>query len=63
MVLEVRKHLKPSQLVIQNSISIYNYAQKTNHWVVLAFVLLLAVFGTGPDPGLDPNGPECLEPP
>ena len=30
-------------------------------WVAL--VLLLDVFGTGPGPGLDPDGPEGLETP
>ena len=46
MVLEVRKHLKPTQFFIPNSVSFYNYAQKSILWVVLALVLLLAVFGT-----------------
>ena len=64
MVLEVSKHLKPTQFSIPNSISFYNYAQKSILWVVLALVLLLAVFGTGPGrPGLDSDGPEDLETP
>ena len=61
MVLEVRKHLKPTQFFIPNSISFYNYAQKSILWVALALVLLLAVFGTGSGPRLDPDGPEGLE--
>ena len=63
IVLEVRKYLKPTQFFIPNSISFYNYAQKSILWVVLALVLLLAVFGTGPGPGLDPDGPGGPEKP
>ena len=63
MVLEVWKHLKPTQFLIPKSLSFYNYAQKSILWVVLALVLLLAVFGTGPGPGLDPDGPKGLETP
>ncbi len=61
MVLEARKHLKPTQFFIPNSISFYNYAQKSILWVVHALVLLLAVFGAGPCPRLDPDGPGGLE--
>ena len=50
MVLEVRKHLKPTQFSIPNSFSFYNYAQKSIPWVVLALVLLLAVFGAWTSP-------------
>ena len=57
MVLEVRKNLKPTQFFIPNSFCFYNFAQKSVPWVVLALVLLLAVFRTGPGPGLDPDVP------
>ena len=56
MVLEVWKHLKPTQYSIPNSFCLYNFAQKSIPWVVLALVLLLAVFGAGPGPKLDPDG-------
>ena len=61
MILEVWKHLKPTQFFIPNSFSLYKFAQKSISWVVLALVLLLAVFGAGPGPVLgpdDPGGPE-----
>ena len=61
MVLEVWKYLKPTQFFIPNSLCFYNFAQKSIPWVVLALVLLLAVFGAGPCPGLDPDGPGGLE--
>ena len=63
MVLEVGKNLKPTQFFIPNSFCLYNFAQKSISWVVLALVLLLAVFGAGPSLGLDPDGPEGLETP
>ena len=53
----VHKHLKTTQFFIPNSFGLYNFAQKSIPWVVLALVLLLAVFGAGPCPGLDPDGP------
>ena len=40
-----------------------NFAQKSIPWVVLALVLLLAVFGTGTALGLDPDGPGGPEKP
>ena len=43
----------PGGVVVQ----IYNFAHKSFLWVVLALVLLLAVFGHGPGPGLGPDGP------
>ena len=61
MVLEFRKNLKPTQFFIPNSFCLNNFAQKSILWVVLALVLLLAVFGTGHGPGLDPDGPGGLE--
>ena len=63
MVLEVWKHLKTTQYSIPNSFCLYNFAQKSISWVVLALVLLLAVFGAGPGPGLDPDGPGGPEKP
>ena len=63
----VHKHLKSTQFFIPNSFWKYNFAQKSILWVVLALVLLLAVFGAGPGlgpgPGLDPDGPGDLETP
>ena len=44
MVQEFRKNLKPTQFFIPNSLCFYNFAQKSIPWVVLALVLLLAVF-------------------
>ena len=52
----VHKHLKSTQFFIPNSFCLYNFAQKSIPWVVLALVLLLAVFGAGPGPKLDPDG-------
>ena len=63
MVLEVRKNLKPTQFFIPNSFCLYNFAQKSISWVVLALVLLLTVLGAGPGPGLDPDGPVGPEKP
>ena len=63
MVLEFRKNLKPTQLFIPNRFLEYNFAQKSIPWVVLALVLLLAVFGDGSGPGLDPDGPGVPEKP
>ena len=63
MVLEIWKHLKSTQFFIPNSFCLYNFAQKSIPWVVLALVLLLAVFGTGTAPGLDPDGPGGPEKP
>ena len=45
------------------SFCFYNFAQKAILWVVLALVPLLAVFGAGAGPGLDPDGPGGLETP
>ena len=59
----VHKHLKSTQFFIPNSFCLYNFAQKSISWVVLALVLLLAVFGAGPGPGLDPDGPGGWEKP
>ena len=42
-----------------NNILFNNFAQKTNPGGVLAFGLLLAVYG----PGLPPDGPGCPEKP
>ncbi len=61
MVLEVWKHLKPTQGFIPNSFCLNNFAQKSISWIVLALVLLLAVFGAGLGPGLDPDGPGGTE--
>ena len=63
MVLEVWKHLKPTQFFIPTSFCFYNFVQKSIPWVVLALVLLMAVFGDGPVPGLDPDDPGGLETP
>ena len=49
--------LKPTQFFIPNSLCFYKFAQKSIPWVVLALVLLLAVFGAGLDPD-GPGGPE-----
>ena len=57
MVQEFQKNLKPTQFFIPNSFWLYSFAQKSIPWVVLALVLLLAVFGAGIAPGLDPDGP------
>ena len=57
MGLKVWKHLKQTQFFIPNNFCLYSLAQKSISWVVLALVLLLAVFGTGMAPGLDPDGP------
>ena len=59
----VQKQLKPTQFFIPNSFCLYNFAQKSIPWVVLALVLLLAVFGTGTALGLDPDGPGGPEKP
>ena len=59
----VHKHLKSTQFFIPNSFSIFNFAQKSIPWVVLPLVLLLAVFGAGAGPGLDPDGPGGPEKP
>ena len=59
----VHKHLKPTQFFYPSSFCFYNFAQKSIVSVVLALVLLLAVFGAGPCPGLDPDGPGGLETP
>ena len=56
----VHKNLKSTQFSILWSF-FYNFAQKAILWVVLALVPILAVFGTGPDPGLGPDGPESPE--
>ncbi len=53
----VHKHLKSTQFFIPNSFCLYNFAQKSIAWVVLALVLLLAVFGHGAGPGLGPDVP------
>ena len=63
MVLEVRKKIKLTQFSIPNSFCQNNFAQKSILWVVLALVLLLPVFGAGPGPGLDPDGPAGPEKP
>ena len=63
MGLKVWKHLKPTQFFIPNNFCLYNFAQKSISWVVLALVLLLAVFGTGTCLGLDPDGPGGPEKP
>ena len=56
----VHKNLKSTQFSIFWSF-FYNFAQKAILWVVLALVPLLAVFGTGPGPGLGPDGPGSPE--
>ena len=53
----VHKHLKSTQFFIPTSFCFFNSAQILIYWVVLALVLLLAVFGAGPGPGLDSDGP------
>ena len=63
MVLEVRKKLKSTHLNILNNFCFNNFAQESIPLVVLALVLLLAVFGTGTAPGLDPDGPGGPEKP
>ncbi len=63
MVLEVGKNLKPTQFFIPNSFCLYYFAQKSISWIVLALVLLLAVFGAGLGPGLDPDCPGGPEKP
>ena len=62
-ILKVWKHLKPTQFFIPNNFCFYNFAQKSISKVVLALVLLLTVFGAGPGPGLDPDGPVGPEKP
>ena len=52
----IHEHLKSTQFFIPNSFCLFNFAQKSIPWVVLALVLLLAVFGAGPGPKLDPDG-------
>ena len=59
----VHEHPKLAQFFIPSSFCFYNFAQKSIVSVVLALVLLLAVFGAGPCPGLDPDGPGGLETP
>ena len=63
MVLEVRKNLKLTQFFFLNIYCVHNYAHKSIPWVVLALVLLLAVFGAGTGPGLDSDGPGGPEKP
>ena len=57
----VHKHLKPTQFFVSSSFCFHNFAHKSIIWVVLALVLILAVFGAGPCPGLVPDGPGGLE--
>ena len=57
----VHKHPKSTHFFIPSSFYYYNFAQKSIIWVVLALVLILAVFGAGPCPGLVPDGPGGLE--
>ena len=59
----VHENLKSTQFFIPTSFCFFNFAQKSILWVVLALVLLLAVFGAGPGPGLDPDGPGGPEKP
>ena len=59
----VHNHPKSTLFFIPSSIYYYNFAQKSIIWVVLALVLILAVFGAGPCPGLDPDGPGGLKTP
>ena len=59
----VHKHLKSTQFFIPSSFCFCNFAQKSISWIVLALVLLLAVFGAGLGPGLDPDGPGGPEKP
>ena len=56
MVLEVWKRFKSTHFFIPNSFRLFNFAQKSIPWVVLALVLLLDVLGTGPGPELYPDG-------
>ena len=57
----VHKHMKSTQFFISSNFCFYNFPQKSIVWDVLALALLLAVFGAGPCPGLDPDGPGGLE--
>ena len=59
----VHKHLKSTQFFIPSSFCLKNFAQKSIPWFVLAIVLLLAIFGAGPSPGLDSDGPGGPEKP
>ena len=59
MVLDVGKHLKPTQFYMLNIFGFNNFPQKSSPGVVLALGLLLAVYG----PGLGPDGPGCPEKP
>ena len=59
MVLDVWKNLKPTQFYLLNNLCYNDFAQKSSPGDVLAFGLLLAVYG----PGLGPDGPGGLEKP
>ena len=47
MVLDVRKNLKPTQLIILDNFTFNNFSQKSSLGGVLALRLLLAVYGPG----------------
>ena len=57
MVLEVRKNPKPTQFYMLNIFGFDNFPPKLSPEDVLAFGLLLAVYGPGPGPD-GPGGPE-----
>ena len=55
MFLDLQENIKPTQFYMQNNICLINFAQKSSPVSVLAFGLLLAVYG----PGLGPDVPGC----
>ena len=57
MVLEVGKNSKPTQFYLLNNLCFNNILKKSSPGGVLAFGLLLAVYGPGPGPD-GPGGPE-----
>ena len=57
MVLEVQKCHKPTMFYMLNIFCFNNFPKKSSPGGVLAFGLLLAVYGPGPGPD-GPGGPE-----
>ena len=54
-MIAVQKHRKSTHLFIPSSFCFYNFVKKSIPWVILALVLLMAVFGAGIE--LNPDGP------
>ena len=61
VVMAVHEHLKSTQFFIPSSFFFYKFAQKSIIWVVLALVLLMAVFGAGIELNPDCPGPGGAE--